>query len=169
MIFAVFNATTVEELSEALNSDANDRVGADFASLSNSEREQLIASLEVLLEKAGFENSSIASMSYTNDFWSVLNVLENGGPQFFNQLTDALQGKGAIPKEQAMDLLLLFKTEALTAPKMDLLLKQEQQIFALQNFLGAAGEQFEKGLQHSSSTNRGSIFKCLNHNMLYGL
>ena len=40
---------------------------------------------------------------------------------FSIQLTDALEGKGGIPKQQAVELLTLLKTAELVAPKTDLL------------------------------------------------
>ena len=72
-------------------------------------------------------------------------------PQFFNNLLDALEGKGEIPKEQAIELLALLKSAAIEAPKTDLLMKQEQQIFSLQSFIGSAGEQFENVLNSNRS------------------
>ena len=36
-----------------------------------------------------------------------------------------------------------MKAVSLAAPKMDFLVKQEQQVFSLQSFLAVTGEQFE--------------------------
>ena len=50
-------------------------------------------------------------------------------------MTNALEGKGGIPKEQAIELLAFLKAVAIAAPKTDLTMKQEQQVFSLQGFL----------------------------------
>ena len=86
-----------------------------------------------------------------------MNAIDKVAPQFFTQLTDALEGKGEIPKQQAVELLTLLKTAELAAPKTDLLMKQEQQVFSLQGYLATAGEHFEKVLNSSSSAKNGMV------------
>lgn len=110
-----------------------------------------------LLEKAGLSEEELIEVTYSNDIWAVLNAIEQVAPQFFNQLSDALEGKGDLPKQQAANLLALLKIVELAAPKTDLLLKQEQQVFTLQNNLVAAGEQFEKLLQASQAGKSSTI------------
>ena len=76
---------------------------------------------------------------------------------FSTQLTDALEGKGGIPKQQAVELLTLLKAAELVAPKTDLLMKQEQQVFTLQGYLATASERFENVLNSSSSAKNGMV------------
>ena len=116
----------------------------ELASLLNLEPKQLLESVLQLLEQAGLNEEELSAVANTNDFWTVLNAIDKVAPQFFKQLTDALEGKGGIPKQQAVELLTLLKTAELVAPKTDLLMKQEQQVFTLQGYLATAGEQFRK-------------------------
>ena len=93
----------------------------------------------VALEKAGLSEEELSEY-LPMTFGRLLNAIDKVAPQFFNQLTDALEGKGEISKQQAVDLLTLFKAAELVAPKTDLYLKQEQQVFTLQSFLAIASE-----------------------------
>jgi flagellar hook-length control protein FliK len=166
-ITAIFNATSLEELmiaSKGLTDDESkldsiSNIGnlEEFSSLLNLEPKQLIESVLQLLEKAGLDEEELSAVSTTNDFWTVLNAIDKVAPQFFKQLTDALEGKGEIPKQQAAELLKLLKAAELAAPKTDLLMKQEQQVFTLQGYLATAGEQFENVLNSSSSAKNGVI------------
>ncbi|KAA0966511.1 flagellar hook-length control protein FliK [Sporosarcina sp. ANT_H38] len=165
-LMAIFNATSIEELETAIKGltgdeseesisklDSLTNLGnlEELASLLDLEPKQLLESLLQLLETAGLDEGELSVIANTNDFWTVLNALDKVAPQFFKQLTDALEGKGEIPKQQAIELLTLLKTAELTAPKTDLLMKQEQQVFTLQGYLATAGEHFEKVLHSNSS------------------
>jgi len=128
-IIAIFNTTTVEEVVEALEvgktleSEVVNKL-ADFfklpelnelAKVLDMDVEQLIESIIPLLEKAGLSESELTAAMYVNDFWSLLGVIDKVAPQFFAELTTALEGKGAIPKDQAVELLALFKSVTLAA------------------------------------------------------
>lgn len=166
-IMAIFNATSIEELGIAIKAltdgesklDSISNLGnlEELASLLNLEPKQLSDSLLQLLEQAGLDEEELSAVANTNDFWTVLNAIDKVAPQFFAQLTDALEGKGEIPKQQAIELLTLLKTAELTAPKTDLLLKQEQQVFTLQGYLATTGERFENVLNTSSSAKNGMV------------
>lgn len=166
-IMAIFNATSIEELGIAIKAltdgesklDSISNLGnlEELASLLNLEPKQLSDSLIQLLEQAGLDEEELSAVANTNDFWTVLNAIDKVAPQFFAQLTDALEGKGEIPKQQAIELLTLLKTAELTAPKTDLLLKQEQQVFTLQGYLATTGECFENVLNTSSSAKNGMV------------
>ncbi|MEK4711289.1 flagellar hook-length control protein FliK [Sporosarcina sp. FSL K6-5500] len=160
-IMAIFNATSIEELGTAIEAltdgesklDSISNLGnlEELASLLNLEPKQLSDSLLQLLEQAGLDEEELSAVANTNDFWTVLNAIDKVATQFFKQLTDALEGKGDIPKQQAVELLALLKTAELTAPKIDLLMKQEQQVFSLQSYLATAGEHCEKVLNSIGS------------------
>lgn len=160
-IQAVLNAQSVEELESALKELGGDgvlssmtNVGSleELASLLNIEPKQLMESVLSLLEKAGLSQEDLSEVANSTDIWNVLNAIDTVSPQFFTQLSDELAGKGELSKQQAVDLLAVLKTVALVAPKTDLLLKQEQQVFSLQSYLVAAAGQFEETLNSNSST-----------------
>jgi flagellar hook-length control protein FliK len=138
-ILALFNATSLEELESEIDS---------ITGLSDLEG---LSSLLPLLEKAGLAKDELALLANVTDIWAFLNAIDKVTPQFFKQLTDALEGKGSIPKQQAVELLTLLKSVELVAPTTDLLMKQEQQLFSLQGNLKVAGEYFEKELSSNNS------------------
>ena len=154
-ILAIFNATSVEELELVLTELIGDEsVGQlssitnlgnleELASLLDIEPKQLMDTILSLLEKAGLGEEELLEVTNSNDLWVMLNAIDKVAPLFFNQLTEALEGKGELPKQQALDLLAVLKTIELGAPKTDLLVKQEQQVFSLQSNLVAAREQIE--------------------------
>ncbi len=144
-IVALFNATSLEELENEVDS---------ITSLGNLEG---LPGLLALLEKAGLAEDELTLLANSTDFWMFLNAIDKVAPQFFKQLTDALEGKGTIPKQQAVELLVLLKSAELVAPTTDLLLKQEQQIFSLQGNLKVAGGHFEKELISTNSAKNGVI------------
>lgn len=160
-IMAIFNATSIAELGAAIKdlTDGESKLDSisnlgnleELTGLLNLEPKQLVESVLQLLEQAGLNEEELLAVANTNDFWTVLNAIDKVAPQFFAQLTDALEGKGGIPKQQALELLTLLKTAELVAPKTDLLMKQEQQVFTLQGYLATAGEHCEKVLNSSSS------------------
>ena len=165
-LMAIFNATSIEELETAIkgltDGESEESISKldsltdlgnleELASSLDLEPKQLLESLLQLLETAGLDEGELLVIANTSDFWTVLNAIDKVAPQFFKQLTDAIEGKGEIPKQQAVELLTLLKTAELTAPKTDLLMKQEQQVFTLQGYLATAGENFEKVLHSSSS------------------
>ncbi|WP_203246226.1 flagellar hook-length control protein FliK [Sporosarcina beigongshangi] len=160
-IQAILNAQSVEELEVALKELGSDgvlvsmlNVGSleEVAGLLNIEPKQLMDSILSLLEKAGLSQEELTEVAYSTDFWTVLNAVDKVAPQFFAQLSDELAGKGELSKQQAVDLLTILKTVSLIAPKTDLLVKQEQQVFSLQSYLVAAAGQFEETLNANSTT-----------------
>lgn len=166
-MMAIFKATSIEELGSAIKDltggesklDSISNLGnlEELASLLELEPKQLIESLLQLLKQAGLDEEELSAVSNTNDFWTVLNAIDKVAPQFFGQLTDALEGKGGIPKQQAVELLTLLKTAELVAPTTDLLMKQEQQVFTLQAYLATVGEHCEKVLNSNSSGKSGTV------------
>lgn len=154
-IIALLNATSIEELEDivkGLDAESEEGILQSITSLSNVnelaeqlhlDTQQLIESLSQLLENADQSEVELAKLS---DIWMVLEAIDKSAPTFFKDLTDALGGKGDISKQQAAELLTLLKAVELIAPKTDLLLKQEQQVFALQSYLSLAGTQLETDL-----------------------
>jgi len=153
-IMEIFNATTVEEIAELLGlGNISAQSSKQFAGLLDTDVDQLIENIIPLLEKAGLSESELTAAMHVNDFWSLLDVIDKIAPQFFAELTTALEGKGAIPKDQAVELLALLKSVTLAAPKMDLVMKQEQQVFSLQGFLVATSERVETIINSNQNRN----------------
>lgn len=134
--------------------DINDEQELVLEFLKFPEVEQLVKQLEMnvdklieqtipLLEKAGLTESELEVAKYATNIWSLLEVIDKVAPKFFAELTTSLEGKGAIPKEEAVQLLAMLKAVAMEAPKTDLYVKQEQQVFSLQGFLAVTAEKVE--------------------------
>lgn len=150
---ALFNATTVEELEAVLKELESlipglkileeGQVG-DFQQIDVS---KLLENMELLLKQAGLSDSELLAAATANDVWSLLNLLDEIAPKFFEGMLQVLEGKGDIPKNQAIELLVFLKTVTVQAAGTDLTMKQEQQLFSLQGFLQVAGERFESILQ----------------------
>ncbi|MFJ7933143.1 flagellar hook-length control protein FliK [Sporosarcina sp. NPDC096371] len=161
-IQAILNAKSMEELATVLQGIDSEQLTSlggleEIAGLLDLEPDQLIDSILSLLEKAGLSEDELSEVAYSNDLWVVLNAIDEVAPQFFNQMSDALADKGDLSKQQAVNLLTVLKVAELVAPKTDLLLKQEQQVFSLQSHLITMGEQFEEGLKSNSSAKQGII------------
>lgn len=155
---AVFNATTTEELETALGELAELIPGIELeeGQLENFKQMDVSALVEKvmpLLEQAGLSDSELTVASTVDDVWSLLNILDQVAPKFFEEVLHALEGKGEIPKDQAIELLVLLKTVAIQAADTDLTMKEEQQLFSLQGFLQATGERFESSLQPQQNRN----------------
>lgn len=159
----IFGAESIEEIQEALVFSMNGEENQiflsatstlqDFEQLIGVSHEDFMKSITSILEESG---ANVVDTEYINDFWSLLNAIEEAGPQFFNTLVASLQGDGKVEPNQAADVLAFLKLAMLEVPKMDLLMKQEQQIFSLQSFMAAASEQFESKL-NAASTRLGTM------------
>ena len=150
----LFNATTLEELTAIINDEdgeleeLNNLLGG-FPKLDSVDQlAQLLDSLSLLLEKAGLRETELLD---TPDFWAIMHAIDKVAPQFFNELSDALEGKGEIPKQQAIELLTLLKAGELIAPKNDLHLKQEQQVFTLQSYMAKTAVHHETNMHEKDS------------------
>ena len=154
LLKTLFNATTLEELTAIINDEdggleeLNNLLGGFPILDSVDQLAQLLDSLSLLLEKAGLRETELSD---TPDFWAIMHAIDKVAPQFFNELSDALEGKGEIPKQQAIELLTLLKAGELIAPKTDLYLKQEQQVFTLQSYMAKAAVRHETNMHEKDS------------------
>lgn len=146
-IMALFNSTTLEEIGELIG---DEQMVTDPAGLWEMDMDKLMDKIEPLLEQSGFDDEDMSSNS---QLWALLNFVDDVAPKFFAGLADALEGKGVIPRESALDLLAVLKAVAIAAPQTDLLLKQEQQVFSLQSYLATTGERIEKTTQENGHHN----------------
>ena len=171
-IMAIFDSTSVQELDKAAkgltadeNEDSTSKLDLitnagdleELAKLLDLDPKLLIESMLSLLEKAGLNEADLSAVASTTDFWTIVKVIEKAAPQFFNQLTDALEGKGNISQRQAVELLTLLKTVELAAPKTDLLMKQEQLVFSLQGYLETASVHFENNYGSAKAAKNGMV------------
>ena len=169
-IMAIFDATSLKELDTAAkglideeNADSTSKLDSitnlgnleELANLLELDPKQLMENMLSLLEKAGLSEADLSAVSSTTDLWAIVNAVDIVAPQFFKQLTDALEGKGGIPQRQAVELLTLLKTVELAAPKTDLLMKQEQLVFSLQGYLGTANKHFEENENSAKNAKNG--------------
>ena len=159
-ILNIFNATTVEELIVGLKTGdismpelQNLQESDGVSHLLDVDISKLIDKVMPLLEQAGLSESEIMAASTATDLWSLLTIVDEIGPKLFSEIVASLEGKGVIPKEQAIELLTILKSAAIIAPKTDLTMKQEQQLFSLQGLLVAAEERFESTLRTNQSQN----------------
>ncbi len=157
-IVAIFSATSAEELETSENNVGDlevEKLGdvqkldgiQELANKLGIEPEQLLESILTLLQKSGMDKEDLTSLVNSDDIWFVLDAIEKVAPQFFKQLTESLEGKGEIPKQQAVELLTMLKAIQLVAPTTDLVMKQEQQVSTLQGFLAVSAETFTETLQ----------------------
>ena len=171
-IMAIFDATSLKELDIAAkglvddeNIDSTSKLDSitnagnleELANLLDLDPKQLMESMLSLLERAGLSEADLSAVSSTTDLWTIINAVEVVAPQFFNQLTEALEGKGGIPQRQAVELLTLLKTAELAAPKTDLLMKQEQLVFSLQGFLEVASKNFGENDKSAKIAKNGMV------------
>ncbi|CAM3077873.1 flagellar hook-length control protein FliK [Filibacter tadaridae] len=167
-IVSIIGAKTFEELKATVKEITGDETKisilennlgdlGQIAEQLNIAPAQLLDSLLSFLEKAGLRESDLAEITNTDDIWAVLDKIDKVAPQFFNQLAEALEGKGEIPNQHAVGLLAFLKTIELIAPKSDLLMMQEQQVFGLQGFLKAVSERLEDTFKSSITTKMGMV------------
>lgn len=151
-ILALFGATSIEELMKLI-ANASEDVSSQLSGLKelteslNIDLEKTIESLLSLLKQAGISEEELTEITTTTDVWFVMDVIEKIAPQFFKGLSESLEGKGGVGKQQAVDLITFLKGIQLTAPKNDLSMKQEQQVFTLQGYLASTAEHFEQTLE----------------------
>ena len=154
----LFNASTVEELKEVLQEISDDENveqpmniqplmnGAsnlkEFAEGLSLKPEEILKSLQQLLEKAGMTKAETEELTVTTDMWTLLNIIEEAGIRFFDKLNEALE-KPATRKE-AVQLLAFIKSLELTAPKNDMLISMEQKVDSFRHMMTSAAGQFDQ-------------------------
>jgi len=104
---------------------------ADFLEL---DVEELKSTIEDLL---GEELNS-------DNLWEMLGQIDQQAPVFTKSIMDSLAGVGKVTPQHASAVVQLLKAIELAAPKTDLVLKQEVQVFSLKEMLSAMSSQMEK-------------------------
>ncbi|MFX3674103.1 MAG: flagellar hook-length control protein FliK [Paenisporosarcina sp.] len=145
----ILNATTLEELMsvldipiEGMNLDGQLTL-EDVANFLQLDVEELKKTIQQLLgeEKTGEE------------MWEMLSLIENQSPMFMKSIMESLAGEGEITGQQAASVLKFLKAVELAAPKTDLVLKQEVQVFSLKEMLSSISNQVEKMVSTDKKVN----------------
>lgn len=156
-LIALFDAETVEELEIVLSELTELFPEEDFLQM---EVPALLENILPLLEQIGLSEEELSELAAITDIWSLLNVLDQVAPKLFEDVSQALEGKGEMPKQEAIELLVLLKVVTVQATESDLTMKQEQQLFSLQGFLQTAGERFETTVQ-TQQANRNNMLHLM--------
>jgi len=80
----------------------------------------------------------------SDNLWEMLGQIDQQAPVFTKSIMDSLAGVGKVTPQQASAVMQLLKGIELAAPKTDLVLKQEVQVFSLKEMLSAMSSQMEK-------------------------
>ncbi|GKV64190.1 MULTISPECIES: flagellar hook-length control protein FliK [unclassified Sporosarcina] len=104
--------------------------------------DKLVEVMTKALAEAGVSEEEIKQLEATGDIWFVLETLQKLPPEQLQIVTENL------PEKVAVEITALFKAIELTAPKMDLHIKQEELIKTIQPLLAQfAGHIEEKSIQ----------------------
>lgn len=175
MIQQLFDAKTPEELEQALQaipgfeniefSKEMEAIGSignlqDLAKILSIEPEKLLESLkQVIGQGVQTEDESLMEeLTLATDIWTILNVIDEVGMKFFDNLNIAVNK--TLPKEEAVSLLAFLKAVDLTAPKTDMTLPMEQKLFSFQSMIQSASEQFQQ-LTQSVNTVKSEIMQFI--------
>lgn len=145
---SIMKATSLEELFGKLDiplegMDLNSQLSIEeVANLLQLDVEELKKTIQQLLgdEKTG------------EDLWEVLNLIENQAPMFMKAIMESLTGEGKVTGKQATSVLQFLKAVELAAPKTDLVLKQEVQVFSLKEMISTLSSQLEKMISVAKTT-----------------
>jgi flagellar hook-length control protein FliK len=137
---SMMNATSLEELIGKLDipveeMELNGQLSIEeVANMLQLDVEELKKTIQQLLgdEKTG------------EDLWGMLNLIENQSPMFMKAIMESLTGEGKVTGKQAASVLQFLKAVELAAPKTDLVLKQEVQVFSLKEILSTISSNVEK-------------------------
>lgn len=138
-IGSILQASSIEELAKELNISP-EQLQEEIEQMLNGQGTGVLTTLENLLEKLGIP---LEDADEGLAFWTILSQIEAHAPAIFKELKDSLEGKGALSQQEAVELATLLKSISIAVPERDLLMKQEQQIFTLQNFLSATNVKLE--------------------------
>lgn len=149
----LFNASTVEELEAALQAmpgseniqmttNLEDGSLEELANLLSINPQELLVSLQQLLEKSGMTNGEADELTVTADIWTLLNMIDEAGIRFFDNLDETLQKP--VTRNEATQLLSFLKTMELIAPKHDIVLSMEQKVDSFRLMITGAAGQFEQ-------------------------
>jgi flagellar hook-length control protein FliK len=141
-VAAVLNATSLSELGADV-SDLDLVTGAQQLSL-----EDIAQALDVDPEQLTETLSALVGQEVTADnLWDALDQIDMNIYTFMQNLSNALEGKGAVSQSAAADVTKLLKFIEIAAPKTDLMLKQEMQVSQLKDWMSTVASRVTETLQ----------------------
>lgn len=148
---AILNASSLEQLGDALGLDLKESDYLEGPSLDNILQTLGIDKndLQQAIQQLTGDNHSTAE-----DIWSMLANIDQNNLTFKQNLLSTINGdsNAKISKQQATQVLQVLKLIELTAPKTDLMLKQEYQTFQLKEMLSQLSTKVEQS-QSNEETN----------------
>lgn len=161
---------SVDDLSSILNASSIQQLG-DILGL-NLEQSDISdgVSLKKILQALGIDNedfqNAIQQLTGDNnstgkDVWELLAGIGQNQQIFMQNLLTTIKGdsNAKVSKSQAAQILQVLKVIELTAPKTDLLLKQEYQTFQLKEMLSELSSRVEQTQTTSDDTNLAKVNK----------
>lgn len=161
--------TSIDDFSSILNASSLEKLG-DALGLDLKESDYLEgASLDNILQALGIDPNELQQViqqltgdnhSTTEDVWSMLANIDQNQQAFMQNLISSIKGDSdaKISKPQASQVLQVLKLIELTAPKTDLMLKQEYQTFQLKEMISQLSSKIEQS-QSSEESNLAKINK----------
>lgn len=161
----IFSATNVEELAAALEElteipreDILNGLGKlgqaspleEWAKALDIDPTELMETISSMLEEAGVSKEELAEVMYSNDLWTLLNVVNAHASNLSSSLESMLNSKDQLVQQQATNVLALLKTVETVLPTKDLLGWQQDSLVQLSGQL--------KGI-HDSEANPNAIVK----------
>ncbi|WP_432359334.1 flagellar hook-length control protein FliK [Sporosarcina sp. UB5] len=147
----VFNASTIDEFNNARRTDnalslhieqSGNGSLEDIAKLLTIDTDETIENLQQLLKKSGMTKVEIDELTIASDIWTLLNMIDEVGIRFFDNLNEALQNPAS--RDKAFQLQSLVKLIDLIAQRMDMVITMEQKADSLRQLLTHAAGQFEQ-------------------------
>lgn len=154
LISSLFNASTIEELENALqampgsedielssNLMENGSL-EEIANLLSIDPVEILEKLRQLLEKAGMTKDETEELTIATDIWALLHMIDEAGIRFFDNLNEDLSK--SVARNEATQLLSFIKTMELIAPKNDMVVSMEQKVDSFRHMVTVAAGQFEQ-------------------------
>ena len=147
---AILNASSLEQLGDALGLDLKESDYLEGPSLDN------------ILQTLGIDKNGLQqaiqqltgdNKSTTENIWSMLENIDQNQLNFMDNIISSIKqdSNAKISKQQATQVLQVLKLIELTAPKTDLMLKQEYQTFQLKEMLSQLSSKVEQSLSSEES------------------
>lgn len=154
--------TPIDDLSSILNASSLEQLG-DALGLDLKEADYLEGtSLDNILQALGIDQNDLQQAiqqltgdnhSTAEDIWSMLANIDQNQLNFMQNLLSSIKqdSNAKISKTQAAQVLQVLKLIEITAPKTDLMLKQEYQTFQLKEMLSQLSSKVEQSLSSEES------------------
>ena len=150
--------TSIDDFSSILNASSLGQLG-DALGLDLKESD---VSLDNILQTLGIDQNALQqaiqqltgdNKSTAENIWSMLENIDQNQLNFMQNLLSSIKqdSNAKISKTQAAQVLQVLKLIEITAPKTDLMLKQEYQTFQLKEMLSQLSSKVEQSLSSEES------------------